>query len=40
MNEGGSQVEFVIHYLDDFLFGSRPGSEASGRILDLALRLC
>ena len=40
VNEGGSQVEFVIHYLDDFLFGGRPGSEACGRVVDLALRLC
>ena len=40
VNEGGSQVEFVIHYLDDFLFGGRPGSEACGKALDLALHLC
>ena len=40
VNEGGAQVEFVIHYLDDFLFGGRPGSEVCGRVLDLALHLC
>ena len=38
VTEGGSQVEFVIHYLDDFLFEGRPGSEAYGRVLDLTLR--
>ena len=40
VNEGGSQVEFVIHYLDDFWFGGRPGSGACGKALDLALHLC
>ena len=40
VNEGGAQVEFVIHYLDDFLFGGRPGSEACSRALDHGLRLC
>ena len=45
VNEGGGvQVEFVIHYLDDFLFGGRPGGrpgpEVCGRVLDLVLRLC
>ena len=40
VNDGGSQVEFIIHYLEDFLFGGHPGSEACSRVLDLALRLC
>ena len=40
VNEGGTQVEFVIHYLDDFLFGGRPGSEACSRALVHGLHLC
>ena len=40
VNEGGAQVEFVIHYLDNFLFGGRPGSESCSRALDHGLRLC
>ena len=39
VKEGGTQIEFVIHYLDDFLFGGRPGSEACSRALDHGLRL-
>ena len=39
-NEGQSFVEFVIHYLDDFLFGGSPGSASCGRSLELALHLC
>ena len=39
-NEGETFVEFVIHYLDDFLFGGSPKSESCSRSLDLALRIC
>ena len=40
VNQGGSLVEFIVHYLDDFLFGGRPNSDSCGRVLDLALCLC
>ena len=33
-------VEFVIHYLDDFLFAGEAGSSSCRRSLNLALRLC
>ena len=33
-------VEFVIHYLDDFLFAGEAGSSSCQRSLNLALRLC
>ena len=39
-NEGETFVEFVIHYLDDFLFGGSPKSESCSRSLDLALYIC
>ena len=39
-NEGEFFVEFVIHYLDDFLFGGRPNADTSRRSLDLALHTC
>ena len=39
-NEDESLVEFVIHYLDDFLFGGIPNSDTYKRSLDLALHLC
>ena len=34
VNEDGPHVKFIIHYLDDFLLGGRPGSEACGRVLE------
>ena len=40
VNQGGKIVDFVIHYLDDFLFGGRPKSDSCGRTLNLALQLC
>ena len=39
-NEGESLVEFVIHYLNDFLFGGSPNSDTCKRSLDLALNIC
>ena len=33
-------MEYVIYYLDDFLFGGHPNSDSCGRSLDLALRVC
>ena len=39
-NREGSVVEFIIHYLDGFLFGGRPNSGSCCRSLDLALRVC
>ena len=39
-NKGRSFIEFIIHYLDDFLFGGSPGSDSCRRSLDLALRMC
>ena len=38
-NEGEFFVEFIIHYLDDFLFGGRPNADTCRRTLDLALAL-
>ena len=40
VNQGGSLVEFILHYLDDFLFGGRPESDSYSKTLDLALHLC
>ena len=40
VNQGGSLVEFIVHYLDDFLFGGHPNSDSCCRVLDLALCLC
>ena len=37
VNQGGSLIEFILHYLDIFLFGSWPGFSI---ILELALHLC
>ena len=39
-NEGRTFVEFILHYLDDFLFGGSPDSDSCERSLDLALRMC
>ena len=39
-NLEGSVVEFIIHYLDDFLFGGCPNSDSCGRSLDLVLCVC
>jgi hypothetical protein len=39
-NEGESFMEFVIHYLDDFLFGGSPNSDSCGRSLELVLCIC
>ena len=39
-NQGGSLVEFILHYLNDFLLGSWPESDSCGKTLDLALQLC
>ena len=39
-NEGEFFVEFVIHYLDDFLFGGGPNADTCRRSLDLALHTC
>ena len=33
-------LEFILHYLDDFLLGDSPGSDSCGRALDPALYLC
>ena len=33
-------IEFVIHYLDDFLFAGRPGAEECREYLQQALALC
>ena len=38
-NEGKDVVEFVIHYLDDFLFGGSLNSDNCRRSLDLALHI-
>ena len=44
VNQGGSLVlvlvEFISHYLDDFLFGGRSKSNSCSRVLNLALFLC
>ena len=32
-NEGLSSIEFIIHYLDNFLFGGSPDSDSCGRSL-------
>ena len=40
VNQGKTTVDFVLHYLDDFLFGGRPKSDSCGKALNLALRLC
>ena len=39
-NESRDFEEFVLHYLDDFLFGGSPGSDTCRRSLDLALHIC
>ena len=39
-NESRDFGEFVLHYLDDFLFGGSPGSDTCRRSLDLALHIC
>ena len=39
-NQGGSLVEFISHYLNDFLCGGRPKSDSCSRVLNLALFLC
>ena len=40
VNQGRTIGDFVLHYLDDFLFGGRPKSDSCGKALNLALRLC
>ena len=40
VDQGGTLVEGVIHYLDNFLFGGCPNSDSCSRVLDLALQLC
>ena len=40
VNQGGPLIDFISHYLDDFLFGGRPKSDSCGRALNLALLLC
>ena len=37
---GSSHVEFIVHYLDDFLVAGRPDSDSCKRSLDLALQFC
>ena len=39
-HQGVSFVEFIIHYLDDFLLGGSPHTEVCQRSLDLSLQLC
>lgn len=39
-DQGRSFLEFILHYLDDFLLGGSPGSDSCGRALDLALHVC
>ena len=38
--QGASFVEFIIHYLDDFLLGGSPHTEACQKSLDLSLQVC
>ena len=33
-------VQFILHYLDDFLFGGNPNSDSCKRTLDQALSIC
>ena len=33
-------VEFIIHYLDDFLFGGSPSSDSCANSLGFALQIC
>ena len=39
-DQGASRVEFVLHYLDDFLFIGSPHGNTCQESLSLALRLC
>ena len=39
-HRGASFVEFIIHYLDDFLLRGSPHTEVCQRSLDLSLQLC
>ena len=39
-DQGRSFLEFVLHYLDDFLLGGSPGSDSCRRALNLALHVC
>ena len=39
-NGGETVVEFIVHYLDDFLFGGSPNSDSCRRSLHLALCIC
>ena len=39
-HQGGSRIKFVIHYLDDFLFGGSPGTDSCAEALGSALRIC
>ena len=39
-DQGASRVEFVLHYLDDFLFVGSPHGNACQESLSLALQLC
>ena len=40
VHQGENVVEFVIHYLDDFLFAGRADAPSCKESLDLALMLC
>lgn len=37
---GGGRVEFIIQYLDNFLFGGSPSSESCASSLGFALQIC
>ena len=39
-HRGGRCVEFIIHYLDDFLFGGGSGSDSCANSLAVALQVC
>ena len=39
-DQGVSFVEFIIHYLDDFLLEGSPHTEVCQKSLDLSLQLC
>ena len=40
VNEGKTFLEFIIHYLNDFLFGGSPNLDSCRRSLDLAFAIC
>ena len=39
-DQGRGTLEFILHYLDDFLFGGSPHSDSCGKSLNLALHIC